>query len=209
MEGFSPHFKIAELDPEPSLMDIIYIKQHDVEAMMSLAKFSVPQPRIHISNTTARTTINLILKPDVIGVPTSGFPRQLGYEDEISRMSASFHLVPTDLTDSSCIEARQKIEREAALRRAQSQHIPQPWDTLSRTNGSVRSSPSRMSSIRLSGYRAHTRATSAPSSGGVNQAEREYAESPDMMAEWVKRLPEVWMPELDDTTVERLASTTI
>ena len=94
MENFSPHFAITELDPQPSLLDIVEIKQHDLEAMMNLAKFSVPSPRIHISNATARTTIDLVLRPAIIGVPTSGFPRQLGYEDEISRMSVPLPLCP-------------------------------------------------------------------------------------------------------------------
>lgn len=211
-EAFSPRLNVTEVDPDPVLMDVIEITPYTVEAMMKLAKFSVPQPRIHISSVTARTTIELVLRPTAIGVPTSGFPRQLGYEDEISRMFTRLSLhskITENLTNTFYKEIRQKTEREAALRRSQSQHQARSLGAPSKSTGSVGSNTSRMSYLYRSEDHEHTRSGSAPAPLRIDQADMEYPESPDMVAEWTRRLPDVDMPELDDTTIERLASTMI
>ena len=56
--------------------------------MVNYATFSVSEPTIHISGQFARTTIALALERhgELKHVPISGFPRQLGYEDEMSSM---------------------------------------------------------------------------------------------------------------------------
>ena len=55
--------------------------------MKEFATFSVASPAIHISRQVAKTTIALVLRAGGDQVPISGFPRQLGYEDEISSES--------------------------------------------------------------------------------------------------------------------------
>lgn len=84
--SFSPRFIIVETDPQQGLIQEVHITPTTIQEMMSLAKFSVLAPNILISTSTAKTKIGLVLRRDDIDVPISGFPRQLGYEDERSRM---------------------------------------------------------------------------------------------------------------------------
>ena len=84
--SFSPHFIIVETDPQQGLMQEVQITPATVQEMMSVARFSVTEPNILISTPTAKTKIGLILRPDDVDVPISGFPRQLGLEDERHRM---------------------------------------------------------------------------------------------------------------------------
>ena len=57
--------------------------------MTDFAIFAVSEPNIHISNPTSKTTIALVLRPDdpLEKGAISGFPRQLGYEDELQGKS--------------------------------------------------------------------------------------------------------------------------
>lgn len=87
-QSFSPLFVVTEehLNPEP--IDQIAITDGTINRMVNYARFSVSEPTIHISGQFARTTIALVLQRygELKHVSISGFPRQLGYEDEMSRM---------------------------------------------------------------------------------------------------------------------------
>ena len=69
-------------------MDTSPIADRTIYHMENFATFSVNELTIHISGQHARTTIALVLRParNPKYLPISGFPRQLGYEDEISSM---------------------------------------------------------------------------------------------------------------------------
>ena len=91
--SFSPYFTVIDEFLNPSPMDTILIANRTIHDMENFATFSVNELTIHISGQHARTTIALVLRParHPKHLPISGFPRQLGYEDEISSMS-SVHL---------------------------------------------------------------------------------------------------------------------
>ena len=87
-QSFSPFFAVTEEHLNPEATDTIEITDGTINRMVNYATFSVREPIIHISGQFARTTIALILKRrgELKHMPISGFPRQLGYEDEISSM---------------------------------------------------------------------------------------------------------------------------
>ena len=93
-QSFSPLFAVTEEDNLEHL-DTVGITDGTIDRMVNYATFSVPEPTIHISGQYARTTIALVLERhgEVKPVAISGFPRQLGYEDEISSMK-SHHCRP-------------------------------------------------------------------------------------------------------------------
>ena len=68
-------------------MDTIEITGGTINRMINYATFAVREPTIHISSQYARTTIALVLREPHpwVQLSISGFPRQLGYEDEESR----------------------------------------------------------------------------------------------------------------------------
>lgn len=74
-------------------VDTIQITDGTINKMVNFATFSIREPTIHISDQYARTTIALVLRDTGKRkqMPISGFPRQLGYEDEISSMYPTFH----------------------------------------------------------------------------------------------------------------------
>ena len=87
-QSFSPHFTVAEEHLNAEATDFVRIDNGAIHRMENFTTFSVREPTIHISSRLAKTTIALVLRP-VVGLkptPISGFPRQLGYEDEISCM---------------------------------------------------------------------------------------------------------------------------
>ena len=91
-QSFSPFFAVTE-EPHLEHLDTVGITDGTISRMVNYATFSVSEPTIHISGEYARTTIALVLERhgEVKNVAISGFPRQLGYEDEISSMK-SHHL---------------------------------------------------------------------------------------------------------------------
>ena len=98
--SFSPFFTVTEEHLNPDPIDTVEITHGTIHRMVNFATFSVPEPIIYISSQHARTTIALVLRSagDLEQVPISGFPRQLGYEDEISSMFS--YLPPTLLKES-------------------------------------------------------------------------------------------------------------
>lgn len=72
----------------------IQITDGTINKMVNFATFSVREPTIYISGPYARTTIALVLRntEERKQMPISGFPRQLGYEDEFSSMFSNFSL---------------------------------------------------------------------------------------------------------------------
>ena len=89
-ECFSPYFTVVEIAPDQGPMTVVDITQATLQAMMDLAKFSVSEPHVLISRSTAITVIGLVLRPEAVSVPISGFPRQLGNEDNSNCMFSHF-----------------------------------------------------------------------------------------------------------------------
>lgn len=83
--NFSPRFTITEEDLNPDPMDSVMITRKTIDDMIDFSKFCVAEPTVHISGPQTRTTIAVILRDTEpqVGLPISGFPRQLMYEDEI------------------------------------------------------------------------------------------------------------------------------
>ena len=93
--SFQPYFTTTEEYYNSG--SLVPITNDIIREMKDYGTFSVEEPIIHISTQVVRTTIALVLRPGEDQVPISGFPRQLGYEDEISCRFSFSNSLPRDL----------------------------------------------------------------------------------------------------------------
>ncbi|KAL9031078.1 MAG: hypothetical protein Q9196_000868 [Gyalolechia fulgens] len=168
---FSPRFTVTEADLNPDPMYSVLITPKTIDDMVQFSKFSVAEPVIHISGPQAKITIAVILRDadPPVGLPISGFPRQLKYEDEIKA-------------------TRQKTTREA-IRHAQSKlHLrsPSPYRSVSNSSlgGKLRFSVSPSSEYHKK------RPNSAPEAAALGLDGANFPESADDVHGWIERQQE-------------------
>ncbi|KAL8937387.1 MAG: hypothetical protein Q9211_003716 [Gyalolechia sp. 1 TL-2023] len=168
---FSPRFTVTEADLNPDPMYSVLITPKTIDDMVQFSKFSVAEPVIHISGPQAKITIAVILRDadPPVGLPISGFPRQLKYEDEIKA-------------------TRQKTTREA-IRHAQSKlHLrsPSPYRSVSNSSlgGKLRFSVSPSSEYHKK------RPNSAPEAAALGLDGANFPESADDVQGWIERQQE-------------------
>lgn len=176
-------------------MDSVFITPKNIDDMVQFSKFCVAEPVIHISSPQARTTVAVILRDTdpPVGLPISGFPRQLKYEDEIKGWFYGHPASSHPLTKKKKA-ARQKTKRET-IRHAQSKlHLRTPSPHRSVSNSSR---GSKLQFPGSPGLENHSkRPNSAPEPAAMGLYVDEFPETADDVRGWIERQQESSAVEL-------------